>query len=152
MAATPALRLAIRRLAGVLLLAVGAACARPHTADTPGTRNSDVITIDEMRQSQSQNAYDAVRRLRPSFLVSRGPTTLVNRDERAPVVYLDNRRYGDVESLRNLTVDGIFEVRFLSPNQAQIKFGMNHAGGVIHVLSMSGGSGAGAASERAITR
>lgn len=151
MAATPALRPAIRRLAGALLLALGAACARPHTADTPGTRSSDVITIDEIRRSQSQNAYDAVRRLRPSFLVSRGPTTLVQRNDRAPVVYLDSRRYGDVESLRNLTVDGIFEVRFLSPNQAQIRFGMNHAGGVIHVVSMSGG-GSGAASGRTTAR
>ncbi|MEO7964922.1 MAG: hypothetical protein ABIT38_13550 [Gemmatimonadaceae bacterium] len=133
---------ATRRLFAALLLATSAsACgARPHTSDPGGVRSSDVLTIDEILTSKTQNAYDAVRRLRPSFLQTRGPTTLTARSEAptAPLVYLDNRRYGDIESLRTLTVDGIFEIRYLSPNQAQLKWGMNHASGVIHVLTMSG--------------
>lgn len=115
-------------------------CARPRSNDPGGIRASDVLTIDEISKSQSQNAYDAVRRLRPAFLASRGPTTLLQRQERQIVVYLDGRRYGDVESLRTITTDGIFEVRYLSPNQAQQRWGMNHAGGVIHVVTTSGRS------------
>ena len=122
-------------LAAALVLA---SCARPNSNDPGGIRASDVITIDEISKSQSQNAHDAVRRLRPAFLAARGPTTLLQRNERQLVVYLDGRRFGDVESLRTITTDGIFEIRYLSPNQAQQRWGMNHAGGVIHVVTTSG--------------
>lgn len=113
---------------------------QPRTADPGGVKSSDVITIDEILTTKTQNAYDAVRRLRPAFLQSRGPITLLERDNAPsqPLVYLDNRRYGDIESLKTITVDGIYEIRYLSPNQAQLKWGMNHAAGVIHVTTMSG--------------
>ena len=127
------------------MAASSAGCGpRPQSNDLGGVRASDVITIDEILTTKTQNAYDAVRRLRPSFLQTRGPTTLLARDATptAPLVYLDNRRYGDIESLRTITVEGVFEIRYLSPNQAQLKWGMNHASGVIHVLSMSGRSAA----------
>ena len=127
-------------LVTAMVALVLASCARPRSNDPGGIRASDVLTIDEISKSQSQNAYDAVRRLRPAFLATRGPTTLLQRQERQVVVYLDGRRYGDVESLRTITTDGIFEVRYLSPNQAQQRWGMNHAAGVIHVVTMSGRS------------
>ena len=127
-------------LASMTAVLVLASCARPRTDAPGGIRASDVLTIDEIEKAQSQNVYDAVRRLRPAFLASRGPTTLLQRQERQVVVYLDGRGYGDVESLRTITTDGIFEVRFLSPNQAQQRWGMNHAAGVIHVVTMSGRS------------
>ena len=124
----------------IVALSASGCGAHPNRSDPGGVRSSDVITIDEILATKTQNAYDAVRRLRPSFLQTRGPTTLAPRGNTptAPSVYLDNRRYGDIESLRTLTVDGIFEIRYLSPNQAQLKWGMNHASGVIHVTSMSG--------------
>lgn len=127
-------------IVSVFSLSAGACGASPPHSDPGGVRSSDVLTIDEILASKTQNAYDAVRRLRPSFLQTRGPTTLLARNETpsAPMVYLDNRRYGDVESLRTITVDGIFEIRYLSPNQAQLKWGMNHAAGVIHVTTNSG--------------
>lgn len=127
-------------MVGILSLGINGCGARPRNTDPGGVRSSDVLTIDEILTSKTQNAYDAVRRLRPSFLQTRGPTTLLARNEtpNAPLVYLDNRRYGDVESLRTITVDGIYEIRYLSPNQAQLKWGMNHAAGVIHVTSTSG--------------
>lgn len=113
-------------------------CARPRGNDIPGARSTDVIYLDEIQGAKAQNALDAVRRLRPRFLQSRGQTSLLARRDENPVVYLDNRRYGDIESLRMIPTEGIFEIRYLSPNQAQQRWGMNHSAGVIHVTSMSG--------------
>jgi hypothetical protein len=128
----------MRAALAVVLLGVGTACAPPRNTDVPGARSSDVIYLDELTASKTQNAYDAVRRLRPRFMQPRGQTSLLLRTDQVPAIYLDNRRYGDLESLRMLPIDGIFEIRFLSANQAQQRWGMNHAAGVIHVLSMTG--------------
>ncbi len=99
--------------------------------------NSDIIDRSELARSNAQNAYDAVRSLRPAFLASRGATTILLKKEgsSSPVVYLDNTRYGDVTTLRNISLDGIFEIRFFSATQAQMRWGMDHPAGAILVVT-----------------
>lgn len=117
---------------------LGAACASggANRSAGPGGR-SDIIYRSEIAKSSAQNAYDAVRLLRPAFLAGRGPTTLLQprASSTAPVVYLDNQRYGDVGALRNIPVDGIVEIRFIGASQAQMRWGMDHPAGAILVLT-----------------
>lgn len=119
-------------------LFVGAACASGGANRTAGGGGrGDIIYRSEIAKSSAQNAYDAVRLLRPSFLAGRGPTTLLQprASSLVPVVYLDNQRFGDASTLRNIPVDGIVEIRFIGASQAQLRWGMDHPAGAILVLT-----------------
>lgn len=115
-----------------------AACASggANRGVTAGGR-TDVLYRNEIAKSTAQNAYDAVRLLRPSFLSGRGPTTLLraNSSSVAPVVYLDNQRLGDARTLENIPVAGIVEIRFIGASQAQLRWGMDHPAGAIQVVT-----------------
>lgn len=126
-------------LSGVVLaVAVTGACASGGGGRSAAEgRQSDVIFRPEIAKTSALNAYEAVRLLRPAFLAGRGPTSLlrVREGSSAPVVYLDNQRFGDASTLRNIPVDGIVEIRFIGATQAQMKWGSDHPAGVILVLT-----------------
>lgn len=48
-------------------------------------------------------------------------------------MYLDNQRMGGINFLRDIPVTEIFEIRYHTAAQAQIKWGNGHAQGVIQV-------------------
>lgn len=50
-----------------------------------------------------------------------------------PLVYLDNQRMGGINFLRDIPVTEIFEIRYHTAAQAQIKWGNGHAQGVIQI-------------------
>jgi hypothetical protein len=51
------------------------------------------------------------------------------------VVYLDRQRYGGVQTLREIPVTSIEEIRFLNVGEANSLFGMGHPHGVIQIIS-----------------
>ena len=55
-----------------------AACGGKSTRVAPQNRN--LITADEIGRSNASNAYEAVERLRPAFLRTRGPQSIQNPD------------------------------------------------------------------------
>jgi hypothetical protein len=57
-----------------LVAPVFLACAPPSTTRT--ARDPNVITREEIVASQATNAYDAVSKLRPNFLIFHGQTTM----------------------------------------------------------------------------
>ncbi|MEP7381994.1 MAG: hypothetical protein ABI910_09930 [Gemmatimonadota bacterium] len=122
-------------VSAVLLLS--AACSHPNGTSTAVSPRSDIIYRNEIAKTNALNAYDAVRLLRPAFLTGRGPSTLlrVRESSTSPVIYLDNQRFGDATTLRNIPVDGIIEIRFMSATQAQVKWGSDHPAGAILVLT-----------------
>jgi hypothetical protein len=113
---------------GVLL-----ACAPPSTART--TRDPNVITRDEILASHATTAYDAVNRLRPSFLQYHGQTTITGSDPGYPRVYLDHMPFGDINSLKTLDTNGILEIRFYNGADASSRFGLGNVSGAIEVIS-----------------
>jgi hypothetical protein len=54
------------------------------------------------------------------------------------VVYLDQQRYGGVQTLREIPVGSIEEIRFLNVGEANSLFGMGHPHGVIQIISRRG--------------
>jgi hypothetical protein len=52
-----------------------------------------------------------------------------------PVVYVDRMYYGDLESLKDISVTTIFEIRYLDFNAATVQFGTGHSGGIILILT-----------------
>lgn len=106
---------------------------------TTGKMRSDVLTSEEIATTKAQNAYDAISLKRPFFLKSRGPRSLssapVGQTVEYPVVYVDGMYYGEIESLRDMTVDHIKEIDYLDFNAATVRFGTGHSGGIILVLT-----------------
>ncbi|MBW3552427.1 MAG: hypothetical protein KY466_02890 [Gemmatimonadetes bacterium] len=105
-----------------------------------------MITSEELRALEGvSSAYDAVQRLRPRFLRGRTGTfgtggandplsrTSSAAEQSTVVVYLDGVRFGGIDALRRINVDGVREIRFVPGRDATTKYGTNHGGGVIEV-------------------
>lgn len=107
----------------------------PRTGVAPASSASEAITRVEITRSQAFNAYDAIRILRPNMLRERGRATIRGNDVREPLVYVDNQRMGGISFLRDIPVTEIFEIRYHTAAQAQIKWGNGHPQGVIQVVT-----------------
>ena len=111
----------------------------PPAASTPAptrsrVRNANVIERPEVESSTAIDAYTLVQQARPIWLHQRGAISL--RDPTAGVVqiYLNGQQYGDVNRLREINTQDIRELRFLGAAEAQMRYGVGHAGGVIEVV------------------
>jgi hypothetical protein len=103
-------------MASLLVLGAGA-CASSGTAaadqaPTASTTRSrtNVITLQELRESRAPSLADVIRQLRPGW-----PTQVT--------VFVNNDAFGDYNSLRNLSVNNTAEIRYLSRSEAQMKWG-----------------------------
>ncbi|HSL71849.1 MAG TPA: hypothetical protein VK864_16495, partial [Longimicrobiales bacterium] len=81
----------------------------------------------------SANLYDAVEKLRPEWLTSRGPTSVTDPTPTMASVYMNGQQLGKAEYLRDVLVADVTEVRFWPAGQAAAKFGMGHPRGVIEL-------------------
>lgn len=125
------------RFATVAIALVVSACAGASTTQTGATRRSaNTITADEISAAQGiVSVYDAIQRLRPQWLTTSRARSVGTQDEL--LVYLDTNRYGTIESLRQLPIGGITELRYLNAAEATNRFGTGHSGGVIVIMMSS---------------
>ncbi len=140
------------RLATLLILTAltASAAAAPAAAqDKPEKakeekrprRNPDVISFEEIEavRNQSSNGLDIVQRLRPTFLRTRGATSLggnvVGDATPRPMVVLDGSPHGQLETLRQISAISIKEIRYLNGANATTKFGTDYGGGAILVTT-----------------
>jgi hypothetical protein len=56
------------------------------------------------------------------------------------LVYFDRQRYGPVETLREIPMATVEEIRFLNVGEANSQFGMGHPHGVIQIITKRGPS------------
>ncbi len=119
-------------IAVAALLTMGACGGRSSHA-TPVDRNR--ITAEEIANSNAANAYDAVERLRPAFLRTRGTQSLQNTDPPTPIVYIDGMRYGAVQTLASIPTLGIVSIEYLSAIDATQRFGIGNDGGAIMITT-----------------
>lgn len=122
-------------VAALLLAFLMSVACTPRTGIAPSSSASDAITRVEITKSQALNAYDAIRILRPNMLRERGKVTIRGNDIREPLVYVDNQRMGGINFLRDISVTEIFEIRYHTAAQAQIRWGNGHPQGVIQVVT-----------------
>jgi hypothetical protein len=129
----------MRKIAALfVLMALFSACSSMKEGSTGGVRG-DVLTAEEIATTNAHNAYDAISLRRPFFLKSRGMRSLheapAGQTVQYPVVYMDRMYYGDLESLKDISVNVIFEIRYLDFNAATVQFGTGHSGGIILILT-----------------
>ena len=97
-----------------LSLVLLAACAsgrpvRPQQHDV----DQYLIVRSELESSRQPSLYDAIRHLRPLWFAR----------EQSTVVYLDDQLIGGLATLRRLPVHLTAEARFLSANEARVRYG-----------------------------
>ena len=128
------LKLPRRLMVASFALAIGlAGCASGGGGDGGGTGVSGTggpnrINAAGLETVVQLDAYQAIQRLRPRWLQSRG-TIFAN-------VFIDgSERQGGLEALKGLPVADISDIRFLSASDATTRYGTGHEGGVILIAS-----------------
>ena len=113
---------------------LASSCAPARNA-IPGEYNASIISEYELNQSSTNNAYDAIRRLRPQWLNYQAPTSVSNPNPPIPVVYVDESFVGDLSTLNQMLISQIESISFYKAPEAMIKYGTNRTGGVITVTT-----------------
>lgn len=98
-------------------------------------RDPNVITVEEIRSTPAQTLYDAVRALRPAWMMRSRPTALSQQNQAQLLVYVDGTRFGGMESLRRINPGSAQAVRYYSPSSAEARFGPGHLQGAIEVIT-----------------
>ena len=117
----------------VLVATAAIACAPP--APRGERRDTNFITREELLASNTSNIYEAIAALRPNMLRSRGPKNFDPNASQLPHVFMDGQAYGDIETLRSLSVPSVLSVRFVSAPDATTKYGTNYSSGVIELTT-----------------
>ena|SRR6476469_1434573 len=111
--------------------AVIAGCSPASQSSGAGARSSsNVLTRQEISASPYQNAYEAVEKLRPSFLRARPTSAGPNMTAE---LFVDGIRRGSLEGLRAIPSAEIAEIRYLTVQDATTRYGLNVPAGVLDV-------------------
>lgn len=143
------------------LLALGACSPPASSADREQGPVRYTLTAAELQAAGANNVYDAIQKLRPEFLRTRGtgtvsaiPTPQSSRPglggggaaptppgsaQAIPVqtpalrVYENDVLLESPTELRRIQTVNVIEVRFVPGPEAGVRYGTNHSGGVIFV-------------------
>ena len=109
--------------------------ASPASSSTVRAPRQDqqLITRDVIVGTQYTNLFDVIQSLRSNWLRPRTSGDFNKPD--VLQVYLDNQRVGGVEELRNIAPLTVLSVRYYDPIAASSRWGLNHGGGAIYVLT-----------------
>jgi hypothetical protein len=109
-----------------------AATSQSGSGSSAGSR--DVISQQELAElPASMTAMDAVRRLRSTWLRTRGMAGLGSTQ--TVQVYVDNVHAGGVDFLQARSLDGIVEIRYHNGRDATTRWGTGVGGGVIELIT-----------------
>jgi hypothetical protein len=117
---------------GIALTAL--ACGQPARSGGVLGGSQHLLTRADMEAVNVSNVYQAVDRLRPDWMRGRGPNPGGNPLGNMPVIYVGGvRQQGGPTVLRNIRVEEVVEVRYLSGVDATTRYGTDHAAGAILV-------------------
>jgi hypothetical protein len=83
--------------------------------------------------TNTSTLYDAIAKLRPDWLSSRGPVSASDPTPSSASVFTNGTLLGKVDVLRQMGTLDVTEVRYWDAGQASARFGMGHPRGVIEV-------------------
>lgn len=95
----------------------------------------DLLTRADFEQTNANNAFEAIERLRPQWLRRRTTSSVTQPEGDYPLVYVDNVRAGDINVLPTIPIDDIGQIRFVNPADATTRWGTGVTGGVIEITS-----------------
>lgn len=115
----------------VALLAVTGCASTGSNSTTRSDRN--LLTRQEIAETNHLNALDLLRSKRPRWLRVRGKPSITQSPQLT--VYVDQMRAGTVDVLRSIQPLEIEEIRYYNTRDAQARFGVGHVQGVIQVIT-----------------
>lgn len=119
-----------------LLLLLAAGCATSGGSTTL-SGNTDLIERDDILGSNRGTAYEVIEMLRPQWLRARSDQSVLR--EGGILVYVDDVRYGDLNSLRAISAREVFRMQRYSSTAASQRWGPGHSDGVIYISTRGGG-------------
>lgn len=124
----------VAHLLMVVLLVTGCASTSPNGGPRPPRANTNVLTLDQLKATNSSILWDAITKLRPEWLNTRGPSSVTDPTPTMASVFMNNSNLGRIESLKDINVLDVMEVRFWPAAQASARFGQGHPRGVIELI------------------
>ena len=121
----------LRIVSFATLAAILSACAQAGAAGPAGDHN--VVTAADLASMPSSTAYEALSRIRPTFLRSRDVRTWDHPNPVPVHVYVNGSRTEGLDDLKQIQADAVREIRFYEPQDANTRFGTGNNGGVIAV-------------------
>ncbi len=105
-------------LVAVLLAGLAAGCASSGggSGGSSSGSSSNRITLEDMQAASVSNAYDAVQRLRPRWMQSRGARS--TQGDTQIVVAVNGTYFGPVDSLRQFSIDELDAISYLDSGSA----------------------------------
>jgi hypothetical protein len=88
-----------------------------------------IITAEEIAATSANNAYEAIKLLRPNLLDRDVRRSVDMYSAAGVVVYVQGAKYGDKESLKTISALEIAQIKYLPKSEATMRFGSDHAGG-----------------------
>jgi hypothetical protein len=121
------------------VLALSSCGATSGGAGSPAGGDRNLLTAEQLSTMHNADAFQAVSRLRPAWLLVRGSGSLERSRSDGVRVYVDRILQGGVEALRAIAVQTVEQLRFLDGRDATTEFGTNHGGGAILVTTRGRG-------------
>src|SRR6476620_9869849 len=116
-------------LANCLLLCSCASAGVAHRVPA-----GELISADEVLGAKTANsAYDLVAHLRPQFLQSRGPTSLLIATPTLPDISIDGGLVEQVDIMKTISARDVVDIRLLDRWKAEQMLGGTHGAGTILV-------------------
>lgn len=128
MRANPSKYVLVLTLALALGLA-GCASSGGSSSRIPGSSSNRIVRAELAALEGALNAHQAIVRLRPRWLQTRGVGSF------PPVLYVSGSRRGDLDDLKSMQAAELEQMEYMSPSDATTRFGTGHSGGAILVTN-----------------
>ena len=130
---------ALARLALAVAVTASAACSASapygfHRATAAPIPPRDFLGEAEIRGAHASTAYEAIMRLRPTYVTWQRVTT---GNERR-LVYVDGMLMGGLDVLRTMPAADIHEVRLLTAVSGAYGYALNNSGGALVITTKVG--------------
>ena len=123
---------------GLLILSLAATSVAGCASATSGGKSDrgkgTSLTQMQLAAANSANLYDAISKLRPEWLSSRGPTSVTDATPTGVDVFMGGSMLGKGDYLKQVGVIDVAEVRYWDAATASARFGMGHPRGVIEIM------------------
>jgi hypothetical protein len=124
-------------LASLVLIMLGVAgCTHVPVPGGPTGLDRSLIAESDIDSTRTESVYEMIERVRPEFLRVRQVKRLDGAEGRVPplAVLVDGAKFGELADLRMMQSTAVRSVRFYNVEQAQLRFGMQYAGGVLELV------------------
>jgi hypothetical protein len=123
------------RRGGVLIaLLIAAGCAPTNRDPSMPRVSRDVITQQQVIETTSTTAYEAVQTLRSNWLETRGVDSFSTPGQ--VLVYFNDTKLGGVQTLQSIPSNTIGYIQYFSGTEASARWGLDHGHGVIYVSTL----------------